>query len=271
MTGFVCPKCRAALLDTGRSLVCENRHTYDIARQGYVNLFMKQSSSDARHGDSREMVAARSDFLDLGLYSPLRDAVTEQVVSAAKQNMFVLDVGCGECYYTAHIASALEKYDPTVCGIDISKFALIAGARRNKSINLAVASAYDIPVADGRADVIINLFAPHKEEEFLRILAGGGTLIRVFPLARHLWELKSAVYDVPYENEIGTTDIDGFKKVDETKLTYEIRLKSNAEIKNLFSMTPYSYKTSADDEKKLDSIDTLDTRVEFAVITYKKA
>jgi len=270
MTGFVCPKCRAALVDDGRSLVCENRHTYDIARQGYVNLLMKQSSSDSRHGDSREMVAARSAFLDLGLYSPLRDAVTARVLETSKKNMFVLDVGCGECYYTAHIASAIEEYAPTVCGIDISKFALMAGAKRNKSINLAVASAFDIPVGDECADVVLNLFAPHKESEFMRLMKDGGTLIRVFPHARHLWELKSAVYDVPYENEIGSTHIDGFKKVDETELKYSIHLSSNGDVKNLFSMTPYSYKTSAEDEKKLDEIDTLDTRVEFDVITYKK-
>ena len=270
MTGFVCPKCRAELVDTGKSLVCPNRHTYDIARQGYVNLFMKQSSSDSRHGDSREMVAARSAFLDLGLYSPLCDAVAERVKVCAKQDMYVLDVGCGECYYTAKIKAAIEEYSPVVCGIDISKFALMAGAKRDRSINLAVASAFDIPIADGCADVILNLFAPHKESEFLRILKPGGTLIRVFPLERHLWELKSAVYDTPYENEIGSTEIDGFEQVDRTELKYAVRLETNADIKNLFSMTPYSYKTGSDDEKKLDVIDTLETRVEFAVITYKK-
>lgn len=271
MQGFICPVCRGALVTEGRSLFCQNRHCYDISKRGYVNLLMSQSSSDSRHGDSREMVAARSDFLDLGLYEPLCRAITDEVLGAAKDGMYILDVGCGECYYTAKIKAALEKFSPIVCGIDISKDALAAGARRDRGINLAVASAFDIPVSDGCADVIINIFAPHKESEFSRILKNGGTLIRVFPERRHLWELKCAVYSSPRENEIGSTDIEGFVTVDKKELNYQIELKSNKDIKSLFMMTPYSYKTSADDERKLDGIDYMKTSVDFAVITYKKS
>ena len=270
MNAFICPVCRGALHREAGSLFCEKRHCYDISRRGYVNLLMSQSSSDARHGDGKDMVAARSSFLELGLYNKLCDAVVERVAAVAKRGMFVLDVGCGECYYTAKVASALEKFDPTVAGIDISKDALAAGSKRSKSIELAVASAYDIPVADGRADVILNLFAPHSESEFYRILKSGGALIRVFPAARHLWELKAALYDAPYENEIGDTAIDGFETTDKTELTYDIELESNADIKNLFKMTPYSYKTGSDDEKKLDGIGKIETTVDVFVVSYKK-
>ena len=270
MNAFTCPVCRGDLHREAGSLFCENRHCYDISRRGYVNLLMSQSSSDARHGDGKDMVAARSSFLELGFYDKLCDAVVERVAAVAKHGMFVLDVGCGECYYTAKVASALEKYDPTVAGIDISKDALAAGSKRSKNTELAVASAFDIPVADGRADVILNLFAPHSESEFYRILKSGGTLIRVFPAARHLWELKSALYDAPYENEIGDTAIDGFEMTNKTELTYDIELGSNADVKNLFKMTPYSYKTGAEDEKKLDGIEHFKTRVEFTVVSYKK-
>ena len=271
MTGFVCPVCREELERSGGSLYCKNRHCYDISRRGYVNLLMSQASSDSRHGDSREMVAARRDFLGLGLYDPLCDAVIEAIKSRDPKNgMYVLDVGCGECYYTSKVAAALKDYDPVVCGIDISKEALSSGAGRDKCLNLAVASAYDIPVADGRADVILNLFAPHKESEFSRILKPGGLLIRAFPHKKHLWELKCAIYDEPYENDVGSIDIDKFKCVDFKRIAYEIELKTNKDIRNLFSMTPYSYKTSADDEKKIESLDHLATRVEFALAIYIK-
>lgn len=271
MKGFICPVCRGELYREGSSLFCEKRHCYDISRRGYVNLLMSQKSSDARHGDGKEMVEARRDFLDLGYYEKICDAVARRVYEGGHDGMFVLDVGCGECYYTEKIARMIEKFDPTICGIDISKDALASGAKRDKTINLAVASAFDIPVSDGCADVIVNLFAPHSEKEFSRILRRGGLLIRAFPAERHLWELKCAVYDNPYENEPYDTKIEGFEQVDVTLLNYPIELKSNAAIKNLFKMTPYSYKTSADDEKKLDSINNLKTNVDVVVATYKKS
>lgn len=270
MNSFICPVCRGELKRDAGSLFCEKRHCYDISRRGYVNLLMSQASSDARHGDGKDMVAARSAFLELGLYDKLCDAVIERVTAVGKRGMFILDVGCGECYYTSKVAAALEKHAPIVAGIDISKDALASGAKRSKNIELAVASAYDIPVADGRADVILNLFAPHSDSEFYRILQTGGTLVRVFPAARHLWELKAALYDTPYENEVGDFEIDGFDMTDKTELKYNIELCSNADVMNLFKMTPYSYKTGTEDEKKLDGIEKIATRVEFMIITYKK-
>lgn len=270
MDCFICPVCRGALHREGNSLFCEKRHCYDISKRGYVNLLMSQTSSDARHGDGKDMIAARRDFLSLGLYDRISDAVTEDIKRAAKPRIFVLDVGCGECYYTAKAASELEKFDPTVAGIDISKDALAAGAKRGTGIALAVASAFDLPVADGRVDVLMNLFAPHDESEFLRVMKTGGLLVRAFPAERHLFELKAALYDTPYENDTPTLDIDGFDTVNVRCITYGIELTSNSDVKNLFKMTPYSYKTGAEDEKKLDSIDKIKLTVDVIVAAYKK-
>lgn len=270
MTFFTCPVCNGALSRKDSSLVCENRHTYDISRRGYVNLLMSQASSLARHGDSKEMVAARNRFLDSGHYSALRDTVVSKALATAKNDMTIIDIGCGECYYTAAVAEALSDRAPHVLGIDISKEALISGAKRSRAIDLAVASAFSVPVKDNSADLVLNLFAPHCESEFLRITKPGGYLIRVFPLEEHLWELKCAIYNEPYKNVISGIDIQGFTCVDVSNLKYEISLSSNQEIKDLFGMTPYSYKTGTDDAAKLDSLDKLTTRVEFAVITYKK-
>lgn len=270
MSCFVCPVCRGALHREGNSLFCINRHCYDISRRGYVNLLMSQSSSEARHGDGKDMIASRRDFLNLGLYDKIADAVTEEISRAKRCGMLVLDVGCGECYYTAKVASALEKYDPTVAGIDISKDALASGSKRGGRIELAVASAYDIPVSDGCADGVMNLFAPHSESELYRVMKRGGVLVRAFPAERHLWELKAALYDSPYENPFPALDIDGFELINTRRLTYTIKLTSNADVKNLFKMTPYSYKTGSDDEKKLDGIEKIETTVDVFVVSYKK-
>ena len=270
MDCFICPVCRQTLHREGNSLFCEKRHCYDISRRGYVNLLMSQASSAARHGDGKDMIAARRDFLSLGLYDRISDAVTEEISRAARRGIFVLDVGCGECYYTAKAASALEKFRPTVAGIDISKDALAAGAKRGAGIALAVASAFDLPVADGRVDVLMNLFAPHDESEFLRVMKTGGLLVRAFPAERHLFELKAALYDTPYENEKPTINIDGFYTINVRRLTYEIALGSNVDVRNLFKMTPYSYKTGAQDEKKLDGINNIKLTVDVIVAAYIK-
>lgn len=266
---FICPKCRQPLFADGGSLKCGLNHTYDISRRGYVNLLLSQESSEKRHGDSREMIAARTRFLDSGAYAPLCDAVCDAAERHASRNMALLDIGCGECYYTSRIADRIAHFDPTVSGIDISRDALIAGHRR-LTADLAVASAYDLPIADSSVDVAVNIFAPYDPSELRRVIKSGGALIRVFPLERHLWELKQAIYDDPYENKAFDTAIDGFETEEYRRIGYDIDLKSNEQIRDLFSMTPYSYKTGDRDEEKLNRLNTLRTRVEFALITYTR-
>ena len=270
MESFICPVCRQKLSQKDKSLICENNHLYDISKYGYVNLLMSQTSKGARHGDSKEMIEHRRDFLDLGHYAKLRDFLCELSAQYASDGMKVLDIGCGECYYTSALGASLKEHNPKMIGIDISKNALIYGFKRDKSIELAVASAYDLPIEDNSIDLAVNLFAPHSDSELLRVIKPGGILIRVFPSSNHLWELKEAIYETPVKNEAGSIQIEGFKPLNLYGIRYNITLKSNNEIKSLFGMTPYSYKTSAEDEKKLDSINELTTRVEFTVLIYKK-
>lgn len=268
---FICPVCREYLTRNEKSYTCPKGHLYDISRKGYVNLLMSQQSSLSRHGDSKEMVASRTGFLSLGYYDRLCNIVADKVSEHSSEGVSVLDVGCGECFYTDAVYSRISEMNPDIYGIDISKEALIAGSRRNRNLNLAVASAFDIPVGDGSFDIIINLFAPHSESEFSRILKEHGILIRVFPAENHLFELKKAVYDNPYANETAETDLPGFSVLDDSTISYKINLKSNEEIMNLFSMTPYSYKTSSNDEDKLKRLDSITVTAEFKIVTYEKS
>ena len=269
---FTCPVCGQRLEKEGAQMKCPSGHSYDISRRGYVNLLMSQASSKKRHGDDGEMVSARTRFLSFGHYDRLRDESSLIAAGLIPQGGTIVDVGCGECYYTEHLAKTLsEKNIPCdIYGIDISKKALDAAGKRNCGVSLAVASAFSLPIADESADLILNLFAPHEPNEFGRIAAPGAKMIRVFPLERHLWGLKEAVYDVPYENVIDTLDFPGFTLLYKTELAYDIHLSSNGQIIDLFSMTPYCYKTSAKDRKKLDALSSLDTGVQFFIAVYEK-
>ncbi len=267
-TNFKCPVCGNLLAQEGRTLKCENNHCFDMAKQGYVNLLQSQKSSKKRHGDDSIMVKARQDFLDKGYYNNLREAIVSAVIANTDDNSIVADLGCGECWYTEKIYNSLVN--PTVFGIDISKQALIAGSKRCKELKLAVASTADIPLPDESCDAVVCVFAPYSESEVLRILKRGGVFIKAFPLEEHLIELKSAIYDKPYKNEVSLSFDSAFRQLTLERVTNEIELESNEDIINLFKMTPYYYKTGKSDQQKLEGLQALTTKTEFGVIVLEK-
>jgi 23S rRNA (guanine745-N1)-methyltransferase len=115
----------------------------------------------------------------------------------------VLDSGSGEGYYTDLVERAVFERDGTsfVSGFDISKEAVKRAAKKNPRIEYAVASSYEMPIADGAADTLYNVFSPLAIEESARVLKQGGRFIMVIPDEEHLFELKAAVYDTPYKNK----------------------------------------------------------------------
>lgn len=272
MSIFRCQVCKKGLKKADKMLACENNHCYDLAKQGYVNLLQTQKSSAKRHGDDKIMVKSRQEFLDKGYYKPLLDAVASVVLDNATDDMCIIDAGCGEGYYTQGIELLLNSKGiyPKIAAVDISKDSLIGASRRSKSIELAVASVFDIPVADNKIDIILNLFAPMAIDEFMRILKSGGILISVVPLERHLWNLKASIYDKPYENEVKVEQFNGFELVNEQKLCSNIELSSNEDITSLFMMTPYYYKTSKSDQQKLAELQKISVETEFLILVYRK-
>lgn len=269
---FSCPVCGQALELQEKTYRCENNHCFDTAKQGYVNLLQSQKSSKKRHGDDSLMVKARQDFLEKGYYKNLCKELIGAVCKTAVENTVLVDLGCGECWYTDQIYKTLitNGNNPEVFGIDISKQAIISGARRCKELNLAVASTADIPMADESCDTVVCVFAPYAESEVLRVLKRGGVFIKVFPLENHLMGLKKAIYDKPYKNEVNEEVPEGFEKDDFIRISNVITLENNEDIINLFKMTPYYYKTGRDDQMKLENLQHLETETEFGIITYKK-
>lgn len=272
MINFICPVCSKELTEYEKLYKCENRHCFDKSKFGYVNLLQSQKSSAKRHGDDRLMVRARRDFLDAGFYGSLRDALCEICKKYLPEGGNVLDAGCGECWYSSGVKQyyAQNGKELFVAGVDISKDALEFASKRKSGIPLAVASLFDLPFADECFDAVLNIFSPEADDEFYRILKMGGYLIRIIPLEEHLLGLKAAIYDKPYLNDVPDTEIEGFKciKTQQSKMNFE--LKSNESIQNLFKMTPYYYKTSKDDQEKINNLDYLETQAEFEIRVYRK-
>lgn len=269
MINFICPVCKNELIEEEKLFRCQNGHCFDKSKFGYVNLLQSQKSSAKRHGDDRLMVRARRDFLDAGFYSFLRDTLCETCLEYLPSGGNILDAGCGECYYSAEIKARYSD-KAQVFGVDISKDALEFASKRKSNVRSAVASLFDLPFADDKLDMILNVFSPEAFDEFNRVLKSGGYLIRVIPLEKHLFGLKAAIYDKPYLNDIPETKINGFALAGTKQVKSLLNIDSNEAIQNLFKMTPYYYKTGVEDQNKINSLSCLETQAEFEIRIYKK-
>ncbi len=272
MPEFKCPVCALALEKHERSFRCENGHGYDLARQGYVNLLMSNRSSGKRHGDDKLMVLSRKNFLDKGYYSPLLDKIKALALEYCGSSAEMLDIGCGEGWYTSAVGKAFADAGRTcrASGIDISKEALIQAHKRDGELSLAVAGVNALPFMDGSFDLLLNVFAPNDDREFHRVLKKGGIYLKAVPLERHLFGLKAAVYDKPYENPPAAYAPEGFNVLGRHDVCYTLRLDNNEDIKALFMMTPYYYKTGREDQQKLDTLTELETEIAFGVFLLQR-
>ena len=266
--GFCCPVCKGKLKREGNALRCEKNHSFDFSRSGYVNLLQSNKMHSKMPGDNKEMVAARTRFLNAGYYEPLRDAICETVAKYLPKGGVLLDAGCGEGYYTMKIAETVGE-NGEVLGTDISNTALNVAAKRDKRTQYAVASSFGLPAADKSVDVLCEIFSPFCKEEFMRVLKKGGVLIEVIPAARHLFGLKSALYEEPYENKVKPYELEGFTFLGKTEVQRTVTLTDPELIFSLFMMTPYAYRTPAEAVEKLRTRDHLETELAFEILAYR--
>ncbi|MDE6004183.1 MAG: methyltransferase domain-containing protein, partial [Oscillospiraceae bacterium] len=234
-----CPVCGESLVNTEKLLKCSNNHCFDKAKSGYVNLLLVQRKHAKLTGDNPVMVRARRDFLSKNYYQNLQKILFNTVKKYLPENSIILDAGCGEGYYT----SKISKLAKTCYGIDISKIAIDYASRSDKFTNYAVGSLFHLPIQDNSCDMLLNIFAPYCGSEFLRVLKQNAYFIMVIPSAKHLWELKQAVYDKPYENQVKDYQLENFNFCEKIIAENRIFLDHAQDIQNLFQMTPDGYRT----------------------------
>ena len=259
---YRCPVCKKALIRKEKTLVCENRHCFDLAKSGYVNLCRNFKPTQ---GDNKEMVASRTAFLEKDYYRVLADEMVAIVRQMKPEVIF--ECACGQGYYTRQMKAA---FDGEMHAFDMSREAILYASKKDKESSYVIASIFDLPVFDESADLVTVIFAPTAVEEFHRVLTKEGLLITVGPGADHLFEMKAAVYDVPYKNEDDPAVLEGFELKEQRFVKDEITVSSSEEIQALFMMTPYTYKTSEKDMAKLRALKELKTQVHFSICIYQK-
>ena len=268
-TIFCCPICRERLAIEASRAICQRGHSFDKAREGYYNLL--HTAKGGAHGDNREMVMARREFLSLGHYDFLARRIGELMAEYAEDGGAVLDCGAGEGYYTERVREALLAAGKknTVYGFDISKDAVRYAAKRYPELRMAVASAYHIPVHTGIAHALLCAFSPVCAEEFRRVLCDGGIFVMAIPEREHLFGLKAAIYDTPYKNEVASYELEGFSLLFTEELRKTVTL-SGDEIRPLFAMTPYAYRTAREGRERVLALSELETDFHFRLFVYRR-
>lgn len=256
-----CPKCKEELKKETHCYCCHNHHSFDIAKRGYVNLLLGNHKAT---GDDKEMVKARTVFLSHGYYEPLK----KQLISSLKDKdiQVLIDAGCGQGYYTNALHEALNC---KTYGFDLSKYAADEACKAHNGVFYGVCNIFHMPVSDGCADALVSVFAPIDYKENARVLKSGGYFLKVAPGPMHLIDMKKVLYEDVYENE---TEIgyEGFELISEELLDYEVEIQNAFDIKALFQMTPYYWRTPKKSTERLLALDTLDTRIQFHITLYQK-
>ena len=255
---WICPICELGLEKTPQGWSCDNQHSFDQAKEGYVNLLPAHQKRSKNPGDNLEMVLGRRTIHEAHLYQPLAKALTN-VVAGCKHISTLLDIGSGEGYYGGFIARSVPGI--TIYGIDIAKSAVRLAAKTYRNQRFAVAGARHLPVANSSIDLAMCIFSPSTDNEVARVLKNGGHYLEVGPAPRHLWQLKTALYDQPREHSELRRSVEGSTLAQDGELCYEKQL-NNLQLQALVAATPLAFRGHR--EKKAELLEQKEFTVTMA-------
>ncbi|ATD19762.1 putative RNA methyltransferase [Acinetobacter baumannii] len=263
---LMCPVCRQRLELVSKTWRCEQGHSYDIAKQGYVNLHVVQHKHSKNPGDTPESIDARRAFLQGGYYQPLQQAIVH-LLKDLKAKM-VLDIGCGEGYYT----SAMQQIVEQCIGVDIAKNAVQRAAKLNDKVTWVVGTGATLPVIDQSMDVCTSLFSPIPQTEILRVLKDDGYLIVVTPATDHLYAMREALFEQvnPHTPQKFVEQLQDLFELKEQQVIEAPLVLDQQALKNLIAMTPYAYKASPERRMQLEQKAHLQVTASFQIYLFQK-
>ncbi|WP_173282595.1 putative RNA methyltransferase [Streptococcus sp. 1449] len=265
-TAFACPICQENLTLVETSLKCCNRHSFDLAKFGYVNLApqIKQSANY-----DKENFQNRQQILEAGFYRAILEAVSD-LLANSETSTTILDIGCGEGFYSRKLQE--NHPEKTFYAFDISKDSVQIAAKSepNWAVNWFVGDLARLPIKDASMHILLDIFSPANYGEFRRVLSKDGILIKVIPTENHLKEIRQRVQDQLTNKDYSNQDIKNHFQEHFTILsnqTVSLTKTITAEqLQALLSMTPLLFRV---DQSKIDWSQLTEITIEAEILVGK--
>lgn len=275
-TVLACPVCAGVLTVDATAASCANKHSFDRARNGYLNLLLSNKKQSAEPGDSLAMLQNRRAFLERGYYDPMAAAAID---ACAGVEGHVADLGCGEGFFTARIRSALATSPSVFYGVDISRPGVKMAASHFKNdgrwasdINWIVASLHRSPFLPASLSAALSVFAPIDPADVRRVIRDDGVLITVTPGPDHLDALRLLIYSSVKPHPPTPALMAGdtlFDHASSTRVRYPIALETQREIMHLLAMTPYYWHMGPSTMMAIQELPRLDLTVDAYVNVFR--
>jgi 23S rRNA (guanine745-N1)-methyltransferase len=284
---LICPVCGGNLARVGRTLKCPQAHSFDVSREGYVNLLRTSGKRPKILGDTGDMLLARRGFLGRGHYAPLSDAINHRVAHylsgpprcyEGPAPTCIVEVGCGEGYYVGRLKRHLDDKagcgDICYFGMDISKDAARLAAKKYAEIRFIVADIRQKALfSDAAVRVELNVFAPRNPAELARITAPGGMLLVVIPNPDHLESLRVRLgllgIEADKEQRVIEQFAETFHVAGTQTLAYDMHLNGQ-DLIDLVRMTPNYWHTSEEAWDEVKAVKSAHTRAGFTIIEFHR-
>ncbi|HHV8354889.1 TPA: putative RNA methyltransferase [Streptococcus pneumoniae] len=265
-TAFACPICQENLTLLETNFKCCNRHSFDLAKFGYVNLApqIKQSANY-----DKENFQNRQQILEAGFYQDILDAVSD-LLASSKTTTTILDIGCGEGFYSRKLQESHSE--KTFYAFDISKDSVQIAAKSepNWAVNWFVGDLARLPIKDANMDILLDIFSPANYGEFRRVLSKDGILIKVIPTENHLKEIRQRVQDQLTNKEYSNQDIKEHFQEHFTILSSQTASLTKTitaeQLQALLSMTPLLFHV---DQSKIDWSKLTEITIEAEILVGK--
>ena len=265
-TAFACPICQENLTLVESNLKCENRHSFDLAKFGYVNLApqIKQSANY-----DKENFQNRQQILEAGFYQAILEGISDLLATKPSAKT-VLDIGCGEGFYSRKLQESHS--DKTFYAFDISKDSvqIAAKSETNWAVNWFVGDLARLPIKDASMDILLDIFSPANYGEFRRVLSKDGILIKVIPTKNHLKEIRQKVQDQLTNKDYSNQDIKNHFQEHFTILSSQTASLTKTitaeQLQALLSMTPLLFHI---DQSKIDWSQLTEITIEAEILVGK--